>query len=106
MSRLKRIILRERAENDAREAAAAAEAAGDAARAERAKHAGFVAQLQVRFNPWAWWFGDWQAWLGHHQGTACRRYRAGPEGDGAGRITLPASTLAGMFATGVGRVLV
>ncbi|KAK9830930.1 hypothetical protein WJX81_007062 [Elliptochloris bilobata] len=47
MSRLKRIILRERAENSAREAAAAAEAAAEAARSERAKYAGFVAQLQV-----------------------------------------------------------
>ena len=54
MSRLKRIILRERAENDAREAAAAAEAAAGAARAERAKHAGFVAQLQARHMPWGW----------------------------------------------------
>ena len=48
MSRLKRVILRERAENNARDAAAAAEAAAAIARAESAKHAGFVARLQAR----------------------------------------------------------
>jgi len=48
MSRLKRIILRERAENTARAAAAAAEAAAAAAAAERQKHAGLSAQLQAR----------------------------------------------------------
>jgi len=48
MSRLKRIILRERAANTARAAAAAAGAAAAAAAAERQKHAGLSAQLQAR----------------------------------------------------------